>query len=291
MQIITRSTWGARFARGFAQAPLPAREVWLHHTAMRPPAAGATLAIDASECRVIEQVGQTRFGGGISYTFVVMPSGRVLEGHGIDRRGAHTGGRNSIARAIVLHGDYSTSPPTSAQQAAVVELLRWGKAQGWWPGYLAGGHRDAPGASTACPGNAAHALIPHLNQLATASGSTAGRPAGGSSMNGAPELDATERKILNDIATGVAAMKPGWVLDARSDNCRSDGDDEFGATLHAWAEAADSRAIGQHIVALLTEQGDRITALEQRLAGGGGMDPQTFADQVSNALARRLAGA
>lgn len=169
MEIISRARWGARHARGFAAAPLPAKEVWLHHSVTSGGGVTASFETDAQAVRLLEQIGQARFGGGISYTFAVTESGRVFEGHGIDRRGAHTGGRNSIARAIVLVGDYSRRDPTPLQLASVAELLALGRANGWWPAArLNGGHRDAPGASTSCPGDQAWNRIPAINTAASA---------------------------------------------------------------------------------------------------------------------------
>lgn len=174
VQIISRARWGARHERGFRDAPLPADEVWLHHSVTIAPDLEWLDAdrdgVDDDEeraMRTLEDIGQQRFGGGISYTFAIPPSGRVYEGHGVDRQGAHTGGRNHIARAIVLVGDYSNRAPTQAQQNAVAALLWHGKTAGWWrAARLTGGHRNAPGASTACPGDRAQAAIPRINQLA-----------------------------------------------------------------------------------------------------------------------------
>lgn len=176
VEIISRARWGARHDRGFGPAPLPAREVWLHHSVTVAPdlvwvdADGDGVEDDEERAmRLLEDIGEQRFGGGISYTFAVMPSGRIYDGHGIDRQGAHTANRNSIARAIVLVGDYSGRAPTEAQQRAVAWLLQHGAAAGWWTAArLNGGHRQAPGAQTACPGDAAFAAIPHINQLAAA---------------------------------------------------------------------------------------------------------------------------
>jgi hypothetical protein len=166
MEIIPRSEWGAIYARGFGVAPLPASEVWLHHSVTIAPNLVPPFDDDKAAVRTLERIGQQRFGGGISYTFAVTPVGLVFEGHGVDRQGSHTGGRNSIARAICLIGDYSSNPPTLAQKKSVAELLVHGWKQGWWRNpKLNGGHRDAPSASTSCPGNAAHASIPEINRL------------------------------------------------------------------------------------------------------------------------------
>lgn len=167
MRIIPRSEWGAVNSRGFGPAPLPAKEVYLHHSVTVAPDLKPPFDDDYAAVRTLERIGQQRFGGGISYTFVVTPVGLVFEGHGVDREGAHTGGRNSIARAICLVGDYSVAKPTPAQQQAIAELLIHGYEQKWWIApKLTGGHRDAPGATTACPGNGAYALIPEINKLA-----------------------------------------------------------------------------------------------------------------------------
>lgn len=159
MRIISREEWGAKHDDGAGPAPLPAREVWLHHSATTPPKD----ATEVRAMRALEQIGEDRFGRGVSYTFAIPPSGRVYQGHSIDRRGAHTKGRNSIARAIVLMGDYSKTPPSEAQVRAVRELLAHGRTQGWWAGGLTGGHRDAPKAATSCPGDAAWAFLARFN--------------------------------------------------------------------------------------------------------------------------------
>ena len=181
LTIIGRARWGARRDRGFGPAPLPASEVWLHHSVTIAPNLSYLDAdrdaVDDDEeraMRTLEDIGEQRFGRGISYTFAVMPSGRVYEGHGVDRVGAHTAGRNSIARAIVLVGDYSRQAVTQAQVHAVAALLQHGRARGWWRrARLNGGHQQAPGATTACPGHNAMAVIPRINKLA------AGPPVGG----------------------------------------------------------------------------------------------------------------
>jgi hypothetical protein len=130
-------------------------------------AANSSEAIDTLAVRQLETIGEGRFHGGISYTFAVCPSGRVFEGHGIDRRGAHTGGDNTYSRAIVLIGNYDVARPSTSMLESVAELLVEGVLRGWWGSpTLTGGHRDAPNASTACPGRNAYATIPGINLAA-----------------------------------------------------------------------------------------------------------------------------
>lgn len=168
MRIISRAEWGAAHDDGFGTAPLPAREVWLHHSVTVAPDLSPPFTDDDAAIRTLERIGESRFGRGISYTFLITPVGRIYEGHGIARQGAHTRNRNSISRAICLVGNYDLVPPTQAQLDVAAWLLREGKTRGWWTAArLTGGHRDAPGAATACPGRHAHALIAEINRRAT----------------------------------------------------------------------------------------------------------------------------
>lgn len=169
MIIVSRAAWGARYAPAYKNraARLPAARVWLHHSATVAPDLVPPFDDDDAAVRTLERIGQDRFGWGISYTFAVTPSGRVYEGHRVDGLGAHTAGQNSTSRAVCLVGDYDRHTPTAEQRRAVAELLAHGHRRGWWTQpRLAGGHRDAPGAQTACPGRHAHAAIGAINELA-----------------------------------------------------------------------------------------------------------------------------
>jgi hypothetical protein len=160
--IITRAQWGARYANGFGPAPLPATEVWLHHSVTTAPPVNATFEQDAAAVRTLEQIGQSRFGGGISYTWPIAPSGRIFEGHSVNRRGAHTAGHNTVGRAICLIGNYMTVEPSPQQIESVRWLLYEADANGWITvNLLTGGHRDV--GQTACPGDRAYARIPQMN--------------------------------------------------------------------------------------------------------------------------------
>lgn len=168
MEIITRAEWGARFENGVTSAPMPAPEVWLHHSVTASAGPGATLEQDAATVRSLESIGESRFGYGISYTWLVCKSGRIFEGHSPNRQGTHTGGRNDRARAICLIGNYETDQPTDAQLVSAAALLHYAKTKGWIQNArLNGGHRDVK--STACPGKNAYAKISTINSLAAGS--------------------------------------------------------------------------------------------------------------------------
>ncbi|MBK1785145.1 N-acetylmuramoyl-L-alanine amidase [Prauserella cavernicola] len=208
MNIIGRSKWGARHDNGFTDAPLPAQEVWLHHSVTIAPDLQWVDAdrdgVDDDEeraMRTLEDIGQDRFNGGISYTFLVMPSGRIYEGHGVGRQGAHTGGRNDIARAICFVGNYETHRPTQAQLRAAAWLLQHGKARGWWKAArLNGGHQDLK--PTACPGKHAYDAIDHINALA------AGGPIQGE--DDMPLTDADIKKLANSNVFQKALYNAVW---------------------------------------------------------------------------------
>lgn len=168
-RIIPRSEWGARYPAGFAAAPLPATRLYLHNSVTLAPDLVAPFDDDYAAIRTLERIGQERFGGGISYTFPITPAGLIFDGHGIGRRGAHTKGFNTTGRAICWVGNYDRDRPPAPMVDATVWLLQHGVEQGWWDEpRFDGGHRDAPGASTACPGRHAYALIGDINLRASA---------------------------------------------------------------------------------------------------------------------------
>jgi hypothetical protein len=193
VRIIPRAEWGARHDNGAGTAPTPAGEVWLHHT--------VTGAVNGTAIiREVEVIGEARFGTGISYTWLVTPDGSVYEGHSPGRMGTHTGGRNSIARAICWVGNYDIVQPTTAQVEATAWLLQEAHRRGWVRvPRLNGGHRDLK--ATACPGKNAYALIGRINSLA------AGQPV-------AKEIDVnlTDKIRFHDgreVAVGTA-MAESW---------------------------------------------------------------------------------
>lgn len=152
-RIITRAEWGAEWADGAGSAPLPATEGFVVHQSDSAPSNGAQVI------RNLERVGQSRFGAGISYSFLITPDGSIYEGHSIRRKGTHTGGHNSTVRACCFVGLFDTQPPTPAALDAASWLYQHGLDQGWWVDRISG-HRDWK--ATACPGDALYALLPTI---------------------------------------------------------------------------------------------------------------------------------
>lgn len=148
--IASRASWGARFRDGDITLSGLAGEVFAHHTVTAQLAANATVASEQAQMRHIESIGQNRFGTGISYNVCVFPSGRAYQGVSWNRRGTHTGGRNSTSRSIAFPGNYETAQLTAAQVNTAATILSQGRARWWTNGAPLRAHRDV--SATACPG-------------------------------------------------------------------------------------------------------------------------------------------
>ena len=157
MRVVPYSEWCPVTPAGTpGRIPLPAPRVWLHHGA----AGTSTVrtAIGYARYHI-----ETRGWLAIGYSHLIA-EGKVLEGRGAGRQGAHTLGENDTSHGIAMVGDYTSHPPSDRDLDALRWLLSHGHEQGWWPTpQLTGGHRDAPGATTSCPGDALHTLIPQIN--------------------------------------------------------------------------------------------------------------------------------
>lgn len=170
-EIISRARWGARYKNGFSNRSTSViKDNVFHHSGSAGPGPNATFEQDAAAVRTLENIGQSRFKGGISYTFVVPKSGRIFEGHSINRVGAHTAGRNTTTNGICVIGNYENDTLTPQQEAAISWLVK--NIPG--PGRLTGGHRDFK--ATACPGKNAYARISAIN---SGSGASVNPPASG----------------------------------------------------------------------------------------------------------------
>ena len=139
--------------------------------------------------REFEQIGENRFGGGISYTWVIMPSGRVFQGHDVDRQGSHTYQRNDRSRGICLAGNYDVNALPDKMAASCAALLRELGAT------IDGPHSDV--FSTACPGKYAKARIQEMNTAAS----------GGAPIKGDDTMSAAD--AYNGFAQLIKDMKDG----------------------------------------------------------------------------------
>lgn len=170
-RIIQRPEWGARHEDGFGPRPVGDLQVYVHHSVTIAPDLVTPFTDDYAAVRTLESIGESRFGRGISYQFPITPAGLVFEGVSVDRVGAAISNYNTPTANIVWIGNYDTAKPPRPMLEATDWLLHHGVDRGWWRRpIVAGGHRDAPGAITACPGRYAHALLDELNAGAYHSG-------------------------------------------------------------------------------------------------------------------------
>lgn len=297
--LITRAEWGARYADGFRDRPIPFSEFWLHHSVTIAPDLLPPFDDDYRAIRRLEEIGQSRFGGGISYNQPVTPAGLVFVGVSPHRQGAHTKGHNTEGFAFVAVGDYSRTGlyPNMIEAIArrMVELRREGKALRHT---LNGGHRDASGNSTACPGDAAHAQIPTINARANALWA-AGYPAKPTTIPGTnlPLLEVDGRLgPASTLALGTVMRARGFAVVPRTtvgadlvraiqqDLNRKGLRDRDGRRL-----VEDGKGFGSNATGRYPREGwtRTITAMERGRGDGKG-DMDGFLDARNSRLIRQL---
>jgi len=90
----------------------------------------------------------------IGYNYVIERSGRVVEGRPLNIPGAHCRARGMNQRAIgvALIGNLEKHKMRAAQWEALVKLLQTLSRRHGIPVRNVLGHREVPGAATACPG-------------------------------------------------------------------------------------------------------------------------------------------
>lgn len=160
-EIVTRDRWGSKSKWKFGDMKLPATAVYLHHSVT------AVTDFPYQDAKKVEAEGIARFGQ-LSYSYLVHPSGVILEGAGT-KVGAHTKGNNSTSFGIVLIGDYDDGAgadvwlvPTAEQIEAVRWLVYHLKVEKNWllDSAILKTHQSV--VATACPGNK---TIPLLSEF------------------------------------------------------------------------------------------------------------------------------
>jgi N-acetylmuramoyl-L-alanine amidase len=158
VELIERAVWGAKHGRG-TELRGERVGVVLHHFAAPHLDCGVSQEAERRAIRGVEDYHTTTNGwAGIGYHFVACQSGRVYEGRGWERTGAHAKGRNSTTYGIALAIDGAKHEPTDA----AIEAVRWVIEMGVKLGYIAQqytleGHRDVGG--TTCPGDLVYARL------------------------------------------------------------------------------------------------------------------------------------
>lgn len=150
--IIKRSEWGARYRNGVGNRKTGSLRKFTHHTVTAHLDENATVAQEMAQVRILEQIGQQRFGAGMSYNYLIFPSGRIYEGVSPGRICYHSGsGRNTSGVGIAFVGNFQTNSLNTKAFNAAVWLLQWGVRQKLW-GDPAFTEYHQQFRSTACPG-------------------------------------------------------------------------------------------------------------------------------------------
>ena len=163
-------TYARTWAQTFGSRSRPGRAIGrvsgrvLHHEAGAPLPASASLSQEVARVRAIDAYHRSLKWAGFGYSAMVALSGRIHEGRGYFRSGAHTRGLNSSALAVVVPGNNPSLP-----DRAIEAIRAWDRA-----GIAAGalttggrwtGHRDH--GSTSCPGDRPYSKISELNRSTT----------------------------------------------------------------------------------------------------------------------------
>lgn len=131
--VLSRRQWGSKlphvyaWRRIFRRAKSPADTIVQHITVTTP--SGDFKA----DCRTVEAIGQSRFGSGVSYNWLVdMRTGHVAVGQPLDAKGTHTLNdkgvpgysfdQNLVARAIAVIGQPGT-PLSRDAKLAITRLI------------------------------------------------------------------------------------------------------------------------------------------------------------------------
>lgn len=161
LKIIGREQWGASYGVGH---PLvgPVRHVIIHHYGSPHAEPDLSTHHEMGMTRGVEAFHKNDRGwAGIAYNFVVYPSGRIHEGRGWGRVGAHAGGMNSKSVGIAFGMDAENHAPTAESMDAARLLIQHGVSEGHIrPDYQVSGHRDHKG--TECPGDKLYGRLEEL---------------------------------------------------------------------------------------------------------------------------------
>ena len=167
MRIISREAWGARPPKRRYMIATPTRELWLHHSAGGIlPGDNSVSDADLRRIKSIQNYHMDNRGwSDIAYSFLLDPDGNVFEGRGAGVAGGHTRGHNTHSHAICVMGNYNNQSVDDDLLPRIAEFVVYGYQRNWWPQDFTGGHRDASGSATSCPGVNLYAELDTISEL------------------------------------------------------------------------------------------------------------------------------
>ncbi|OWR54948.1 peptidoglycan-recognition protein LB-like [Danaus plexippus] len=152
LEFVSKADWGGRHATSVTKLKTPVPLVVIHHSYI--PGACYTKAACSAAMQSMQNAHQITNGwADIGYNFAVGSDGRVYEGRGFNRLGAHAVGVNVKSIGIVLIGNWVSEVPPRVQLESAQALIKLGVDLGYIsPDYSLMGHRQV--GSTECPGGA-----------------------------------------------------------------------------------------------------------------------------------------
>ncbi|CAC5388582.1 PGRP [Mytilus coruscus] len=163
--IIPRDTWGARPARSSSVISVPVPNIYIHHTDGNQCTSSSACITRMTQIQNYHM--DARGYDDIGYSFLIGEDGKIYEGRGWDRIGAHTKNYyyNSRGYGISFIGNFMFRAPNTAALNAAKSLIQCGIHNGKISGsYDLYGHRDIK--STLCPGDTLYNIIqswPHFH--------------------------------------------------------------------------------------------------------------------------------
>jgi hypothetical protein len=158
IELVTKAQWGARPFECRSSMPTPSPRFYDHHAAVES-------TDDAQEVRAHQQYHMDHNGWcDIAYNFLIpdpATGNLVYEGRGVGVSGGHTQGENTESHAVCILGNFERDRPAATTLELAAKLMAAGIKERWWSDDILG-HRDAPGASTSCPGKYWYEKLPWL---------------------------------------------------------------------------------------------------------------------------------
>lgn len=125
VKIVSRKGWGARPPRLQVAMKTPrATHVFIHHTT-GPQCNDKTSCSRLIRSHQKHHMDANRWPD-IGYNFLVGGDGRIYEGRGFGREGAHTRGYNHVGIAISFVGDFNRAKPSQRMLRAAQRLISCG---------------------------------------------------------------------------------------------------------------------------------------------------------------------
>lgn len=160
MKIVPAADWRRERWGRLTPLRLPVGELWVHHGAAGRPTLATLRSYERFHVR-------SRGWQALGYCYAITGDGTIYEGRGL-HVGAHTSGRNDRSVGVLLIGDWTRETPPGPMIRSLAELTQHLHDTGVLASpTITGGHGDAPGASTSCPGAGGRVAIGRARRMLT----------------------------------------------------------------------------------------------------------------------------